>query len=925
MTPNTWSLGQYQKQTTDHSNPWMCFPMPAVNILIGALLLLISLSAFAHPSYLPAFQQVFDHQKIVMLMIDPKTGQILEANPAAAKFYGYSQSQLEEMTTQQINELTPQQIAEEKALSVTEGRDFFIFRHKLANGENRTVEVHSQPYSVEGKTLLLWMIQDFSSRKDLEKGLLGYQKSLEKTVELQKQQIKQEKQRQIHLLWLGLLLQMLLIGYLVYDLFRRKRLQKALKRSQEGLQEARLQLEATMDAIPDLFFELDETGRILVVHTSETEKLYIPPDEFLGKRYQDVLPPNVVTVCTEAFDEVRETGHSRGKQYEIDLPEGKHYFELSVSSKLSSDGHRHFIALARDITERIKAQQHLKLTANVFNYAREGITITDVDGNVIDVNKGFTEITGYKRQDILGKNPRIMKSNLQPASFYKEMWQDIEQKGYWSGEMWNRHKDGHIYAEDISISCIYDDQGKVINYLGIFSDITAIKENQKRLEHMAHFDVLTQLPNRLLLSDRLQQALIHSERNWTTLAVLFVDLDGFKEVNDLYGHDIGDQLLVKVSEKMHAALRAEDTLARMGGDEFVAVLSDLDSPQACEPVLERFLSAVSEPILIDDNLVQVSASIGVAIYPDDLADADMLIRHADQAMYLAKQEGKNRYRFFDVNQDEMVKSQTALIEEISHAIQNDEFVLYYQPKADLKTGEISGVEALVRWQHPQKGLLYPDEFLPAIHDHPLSMDLDEWVMKRAMKQWEEWQGQDLKMSISVNVSARSLQLENFTQRIEYCHTRYPGLSEGALELEVLETSALEKVDHVRNLMLHCQGFGIGFALDDFGTGYSSLTYLRRLPAQLIKIDQSFVRNMLEDKEDKAIVEGVLRLTDAFGLEVIAEGVETIEHCKALYDMGCYKVQGYAIARPMPAKDVPNWVSVVSGSAIQHIASLMRDV
>jgi diguanylate cyclase (GGDEF)-like protein/PAS domain S-box-containing protein len=1018
------------------------------------------LSSSAKAAALPDFRDVFKQQNVVMLVIDPQSGQIIDANPAAIAFYGYTKPELMNMHIQQINQLSKEQVAVERQLAETQGRNYFIFRHKLKSGEVRTVEVHSEPYKINGKSYLLSMINDISSVRTKNKDLWTYQTLLEKMVDKQKLQIAAEKQRQVHYLLVAVVLQMLVIGYLLYDIRRRQQLQKELntvagtlgrimnaatevaiiatdtkgyitsfnagaekllgygaeemvgkqtphafhiedevkrkrmqiekeigsfesdmqvftyqseedggaqgewtylrkdgqpvpvslvvtpiyaddnktiigylgiardisklKESQHALLQAQNQLRATLDAIPDMLFEVNNEGHMINYHTAVTNKLYMPPSDFLGKRYQDVLPPNVVEVCDAAFDEAREKGRSSGRQYEMFTPSGKRYFELSVSCKRNEKREYSFVVLARDITERFNAQQHLRLIGNVFNHAREGITITDIDGNIIDVNKGFTDITGYQREEVLGKNPRMLKSNLQSADFYKDMWKDISEKGYWTGEMWNRHKSGEVYAEVITVSAIYDDKGQVQNYMGIFTDVTSIKENQKRLEHIAHYDVLTQLPNRVLLADRLQQAIIHADRNDNSLAVLFVDLDGFKEVNDLYGHDVGDQLLVKVSERMQASLRAEDTLARLGGDEFVAVLVDLESPQSCEPVLERMLMSISEPILIGEHLVKVSASIGVALYPNDLSDADLLIRHADQAMYQAKQEGKNRFRFFDVDQDAIVKSQTALLSEIRNAILENQFVLYYQPKADLETAEVCGAEALIRWEHPVRGLLYPDEFLPVIHDHPLSVDLDEWVMKTAIEQWDSWHQQGLNIPISINISARSLLQKDFKDRIQHCLSRFPAINSSALSFEVLETTALEDVHHVGDLMRFCHKLGLEFALDDFGTGYSSLTYLRHLPARMIKIDQSFVRDMLEDSDDMAIVDGILKLTQAFGRDVIAEGVETLEHCQKLYAMGCPKVQGYVIARPIKSDDFPNWVKVVSRSAIQHLSEVVKD-
>jgi len=487
------------------------------------------------------------------------------------------------------------------------------------------------------------------------------------------------------------------------------------------------------------------------------------------------------------------------------------------------------------------------------------------------------------------------------------MWKGLQEKGHWYGEIWNRRKNGEIYAEILTISSVRDNTGKITNYVAIFSDITRIKEHQSELEHIAHYDVLTNLPNRTLLADRLTQAMVKCQRSQHSLSVVFLDLDGFKAVNDTYGHDVGDELLIIISQRMKEALREGDTLARFGGDEFVAVLADLGKVEDCEPVLERVLHAASEPVMIGEEVLQVSASIGVTLYPQDGADADLLMRHADQAMYVAKQAGKNRYHFFDTAQDNAVKVQRESIEDIRSALDNHEFVLHYQPKVNMKTGEVIGVEALIRWQHPVRGLVPPIQFLPVIEDHNISLEVGEWVIDTALTQISQWQSMGIKIPISVNISAYQIQQANFVSRFTELLTSHPEVEPGCLELEILETSALSDINHVSATMHHCHDLGVNFALDDFGTGYSSLTYLRRLPASVIKIDQSFVRDMLVDPEDLAIVEGVLGLAKSFKREVIAEGVETIEHGAALLKLGCELAQGYGIAKPMPAKQIPEWI------------------
>ncbi len=560
--------------------------------------------------------------------------------------------------------------------------------------------------------------------------------------------------------------------------------------------------------------------------------------------------------------------------------------------------------------EKEKRVNELALAASVFTHAREGIMITDAKGSIIEVNDTFTSITGYSREDVIGQNPRILHSGRQSPAFYSAMWKTINTTGQWYGEVWNKRKNGEVYPEILTICSVHNDAGELQNYIGMFGDITIMKENIQKLEHIAHYDLLTDLPNRTLLADRLSQAMLQCSRHEKSLAVVFIDLDHFKEVNDAHGHDVGDELLIALSVRMKEALRKGDTLARFGGDEFVAVLADLVKVEDCEPVLERFLLAASEPIMIDDVALNVSASIGATLYPQDSVDADQLVRHADQAMYVAKESGKNRWHIFDTVQDGAVKVQMESLKVIRSALDNQQFVLHYQPKVNMRTGAVIGFEALIRWQHPERGLLNPIEFLPVIENNPMMIEMGEWVIDTALTQISLWQtmGLDLPVGTSVNIAALQLQQPDFTDRLATLLEAHPDVEPRYLELEVLETSALDDVRHVSTVMNACMKMGVNFALDDFGTGYSSLIYFRRLPANLIKIDQRFVRDMLSDADDLAIVESVIVLAKSFNRDVIAEGVETIEHGTVLLQLGCDLAQGYGIARPMPAGEVPAWVS-----------------
>ncbi len=851
----------------------------------------------------PGFDEVFSALGAPTLLIEPGSGQIVDANPAAATFYGHGQDTLRAMRIQAINTLTDQQVAQERQLAASQGRNFFIFRHRLADGSVRTVHVNSRPIEVEGRRLLLSVIADATPNASDEETMAHYHRRLEEMVDTQTRQIEQSRVTQAWVLGAALLLQAGLIAYLWVSRRHSRQLQRQLLSTRNHLQ-------ATLNAVPDLLFEVDASGVFVSVHTAQQDNLFRTPGEFLGRTLEEVLPPAVAAMARQAMDGAALHGTSAGHEYTLSFPGGERHFELSVAAKPgTADERAGFVLIARDVTQRKADQARLQLAASVFTHAREGIVITDVQGRIVDVNDTFTRITGYAADEVLGQLPSLLKSDRQPPEFYQSMWQALADKGHWYGELWNRRKDGSLYAEMLTIGTVYGDQGQPQNYVGLFSDITTQKEHQQELEHIAHFDALTGLPNRVLLSDRLRQAMAHCLRSGQPLAVVFLDLDGFKAVNDRHGHEMGDLLLIGLAQRLNATLRDGDTLARIGGDEFVAVLVGLEAATDSALVLQRMLQAAADPVTLEGGLtLQVSASLGVTLFPQDAVDAEQLMRHADQAMYQAKQAGKNRYHLFDIANDAAIKTRTERLERVVRALRGRELVLHYQPKVNMRTGELVGAEALVRWQHPQEGLLPPSRFLPALEGLPVSAELDEWVLDEAFAQLTRWQAQGFDVPVSVNVTAASLQNAGFVQRLQTRLAQCPGLSAGHIELEVLETCALEDLVGTADVMHACRGIGVTFALDDFGTGYSSLTYLRRLPADLLKIDQSFVRDMLDDPDDLAIVQGIMGLALAFRRTVIAEGVETLAHGQRLLELGCELGQGYGIARPMPPDALPAWAA-----------------
>lgn len=558
---------------------------------------------------------------------------------------------------------------------------------------------------------------------------------------------------------------------------------------------------------------------------------------------------------------------------------------------------------------QLQAENQLRLHATAFQNSHDGMVISDAQGNILDINPAFSRITGYERAEAIGTNPRIVKSGRHDHEFYRTMWKSIHETGNWQGEIWNRNKYGEIYPELLSISAIHDAQGKLTNYVGVFSNISRLKEQEKQLTQMAYFDALTELPNRVLLADRLSQGISQTLRTDTMLAVCYLDLDGFKPVNDIYGHDMGDRVLVEMSRRLKDSVRGGDTVSRLGGDEFVVLLLGLRNADEYEQVIQRILQSICEPVPLTHNPLLLSASMGVRLLTraDQDTDPDTLLRHADQAMYQAKQTGKNRFHVFDAEQDQHIRIQHDHIARISQAMEQGELFLYYQPKVNMRTAQVIGAEALIRWQHPERGLLAPNEFLPLIEGHDQMVRLGEWVIETALKQLAAWQHIGLYLPVSINISSAHLQDPNFVPHLRTQLAQYHALA-SQLELEILENSALEDIVKVSAVIEQCRELGISFALDDFGTGYSSLTYLKRLAANTIKIDQSFVRDLATDPDNLIIIQGVLSLAQAFQRQVIVEGVESIEQGKLLMQFHCDCVQGYSVAKAMPAAAIPDWIA-----------------
>ncbi|WP_323751782.1 EAL domain-containing protein [Marinobacter sp.] len=568
------------------------------------------------------------------------------------------------------------------------------------------------------------------------------------------------------------------------------------------------------------------------------------------------------------------------------------------------------------VLRHIKTQ--LQLAEAVFEHSHDRVTIADQNGNIVEVNKAFTEITGYSRSEVLGKNSRILQSGRQDKAFYKQLWEQLIRTGSWQGEVWNRRKNGEFYAELTTISAVKNRKGTTNYYVSVSSEITErARQHQEQLEFSAYHDPLTKLPNEALIRDRLVHALSTSAHRGKGVVVAALDIDHFREINDRHGHAVGDQLLEIVGKRLLASLRDVDSLARTGGDEFLMVLESINDTTLVNHILERVQSELAQPICLDGQTISVRTSIGASYFPEDRSDGDALIRHATQALHEAKRNGRGRLIWFDSEKERSQSALSLLLKQVENALTHNEFRLHFQPKVNMVTGDVIGFEALLRWQAPHRGLVPPGQFLPQIEQHPISINVGNWVIRSAIAQIEHWKAEGIQTSVSVNINSLQLLAPNFVQQLEEQIQNHPEFDARSLELEILESTAINDIKLAGDVLEKCRRLGIHASLDDFGTGYASLDYLKRLPAETLKIDQGFVQDMQSDTGNKAIVKGIIGLADAFGFKVIAEGVETEEQGKELIALGCSAGQGFGIGRPMPAEEVPRWLANWRPTDIWH--------
>lgn len=642
-------------------------------------------------------------------------------------------------------------------------------------------------------------------------------------------------------------------------------------------------------------------GRLITANPALLRMLGYTQQELVSMTFAEFTHPDDVDrdlqLYQELLDEKRET-YQMEKRYQCkDGSIRWGHLTVSLIHRESDDDH-YAIKMIEDITERKTQEDQLQLMAKVIENTIEGVTITDAQGTIISVNAAFTTVTGYSAEEVMGQNPRILKSDQHSGSFYADMWDSLLTHGFWQGEIWNRRKSGSAYPEWLTISAIRDANGQATHYVAVFHDITETKQNEEQIKYQAYHDALTGLPNRQLFRDRLENALAHARRSHHALAVIFLDLDRFKVINDTLGHVTGDRLLQEAGKRLTACVRMDDTVARQGGDEFILLLSEINDPKDVTKIAWKITNAFRQPFFIDSREMFITPSMGISIFPGDGDDVDTLIKNADTALYRAKEQGRNNYQLYAPDMNAQALMRLEMESALRRALERNEFLLYFQPRVDLNTGKVTSAEALVRWQRPQFGLVAPGDFIPLAEETGLIVQIGEWVLRTACRQNQQWIAAGYApIRVAVNLSARQFLQDTLVQMVKST-LRATRLDPHLLELEITETVAMQHTEHSLPMLQELHTLGIHLSIDDFGTGYSSLGYLKKFPVDALKIDQSFVRDIPQDQDDAAIATAVIGIAHTLNLRVIAEGVEEQAQLDFMRTQHCDEVQGFIFGQPV---------------------------
>jgi diguanylate cyclase (GGDEF)-like protein/PAS domain S-box-containing protein len=681
------------------------------------------------------------------------------------------------------------------------------------------------------------------------------------------------------------------------DITERRNVEDALRISEDRYRKS---FETSLDAIN---INRLSDGVYVDVNQAFLDILGFERDEVLGKTSHELNIWANLLDRERLIDCLQRDSLCRNLEASFRCKSGEIKWGLMSASLIEFNGAQHIISITRDISERKKAEEEQRIAAITFE-SHEGMTVTDADNNIIRVNPTFTKITGYSSEEVIGRNPSVLSSGRQSSEFYASMWESINASGVWEGEIWDRRKNGEIYPAQLTVTAVKNETGMVTNYVGTFSDSSKSQAAADEIKHLAFYDFLTGLPNKRLLIDRLQQALSASVRSGKSGALLFIDLDDFKTLNDTLGHDIGDLLLQQVAARLALCVREGDSVARFGGDEFVVMLEGvgiqaLEAAAQVELVGEKILKMLNQLYQIGSHVVRSTPSIGVTLFFDHKGSIDELFKQADIAMYQAKKAGRNNLRFFDPQMQNTLNARAALEGELRNALSNQQFHLYYQVQVDSRRTPL-GAEALIRWLHPERGLISPAEFIPLAEESGLIVPIGKWVMETACIQLKNWEQNELTQNLvlAVNVSAKQFRQSDFVNLVESMLQRFE-INPMRLKLELTESMLLDSLDEIIVTMNCLKELGVQFSLDDFGTGYSSLQYLKRLPLDQLKIDQSFVRDIVLDSSDRAIVRTIIAMARGLNLDIIAEGVETEEQRQYLMNKGCTNYQGYLFSKPLP--------------------------